>query len=149
MLSGAPALCRAAAALVSSERGNGIEPEALPPVKYSSAPELSCSPKNGMMSCMQLSQEDSQGKQVRGLTAQSIRLRVRCAHTSHASLHLLHALNRAALGQSEATKKDFACSQHDNELAQYYSAQALLSGCRRGEAASKQGASPSRSRRST
>ena len=58
-------LCRAAAALVASERGNDLEAEEIPPLRHSSAPEISCSPPNGRMSRMQLSQEDSQGKQVK------------------------------------------------------------------------------------
>ena len=47
-----------------SERGNDLEAEAPSPRRHSSAPEISCSPPNGRMSRMQLSQEDSQGKQV-------------------------------------------------------------------------------------
>ena len=69
MLSGAPACRRAAAAaLVASERGNDVAPRAPLPVQHSSAPELSCSPQNGKMSRMQLSQEDSQGKLASPLT---------------------------------------------------------------------------------
>lgn len=109
-------LCRAAAALVASERGNDLEAEAPPPQRHSSAPEISCSPPNGRMSRMQLSQEDSQGKQV------SLAMRItppvkvlECA--SQSSILLCRACAGALVFPSHTVKYTCTCSAQVSSAA--------------------------------
>ncbi len=156
-------LCRAAAALVASERGNDLEAEAPPPQRHSSAPEISCSPPNGRMSRMQLSQEDSQGKQV------SLAMRItppvkvlECA--SQSSILLCRACAGALVFPSHTVKYTCTCSAQVSSAAFVVcdfaptmttskssgrKAQALLPGCRKRIAASMEGASLGRTSRSS